>query len=101
MLQAATINTPHKTPGIGEGVDTEMAEENREEVGQFEAKEVKNLASEKKAGESTKKSDMSKKPPNPSLNLTKFFRPMQPEEKEKLLLNELAKVQQELKTRQQ
>jgi hypothetical protein len=33
MLQAATINTPHKTPGIGEAVDSEMAVENREEVG--------------------------------------------------------------------
>jgi hypothetical protein len=32
--------------------------------------------------------------------LTKFFKPMLPEEKEKLLLNELAKVQQELKAKQ-
>ena len=36
---------------------------------------------------------------NPSNMLTKFFKPMDPEEKQKILLNELAKVQQELKAK--
>ncbi len=48
---------------------------------------------DKKSSEKDIKKAEEKKKPNPGLNLTKFFKPMQPEEKEKLLLNELAKVQ--------
>ena len=73
----------------------------KDDVGQFDIKDGKNGTGEKKASDSTKKSDVSKKPQNPSINLTKFFRPMQPEEKQKFLLNELEKVQNEIKTRQQ
>ena len=60
------------------------------------------LINEKKSCEKdSKKSEAAKKIPKPAFNLTRFFKPMQPEEKEKLLLSELAKVQQELKARQQ
>jgi hypothetical protein len=45
-------------------------------VGQFDVKEAKNATGEKKPSESTKKSEISKKPQNPSANLTKFFKPM-------------------------
>ena len=79
-----------------------MAADNldQDNVGHFDVKETKNATGEKKGIEVAKKSEISKKPQNPSTNLTKFFRPMQPEEKQKLLLNELAKVQLEIKTRQ-
>jgi hypothetical protein len=36
---------------------------------------------------------------NPTNMLTRFFKPMDPEEKQKILLNELAKVQQEIKAK--
>jgi hypothetical protein len=56
------------------------------------APEINVDASDKKSSEKDlKKADTAKKQ-NPSINLTKFFKPMLPEEKEKLLLTELAKV---------
>jgi hypothetical protein len=64
----------------------------KDDLGHFDIKEAKHATGEKKPSESTKKSEISKKPQNPSANLTKFFKPMQPEEKQKILLNELAKV---------
>jgi hypothetical protein len=78
-----------------------MAADNidKDDAGQFDIKDAKNATGEKKASESTKKSEISKKPQNPSTNLTKFFKPMQPEEKQKLLLYELEKVQLEIKSR--
>jgi hypothetical protein len=78
-----------------------MATDNvdKDDVGHFDLKEAKNATGEKKPTESTKKSEISKKPQNPAANLTKFFKPMQPEEKQKFLLNELEKVQLEIKTR--
>ena len=56
---------------------------------------------DKKSCEKDAKKVEAQKKQNPGINLTKFFKPMLPEEKEKLLLNELAKVQQELKAKQQ
>ena len=78
MSAAAADNTaitPHKKQAEG---DVEMAGETseKEEVGQFECKEPKSYTGEKKANESAKKSEVAKKPANPSINLTKFFRPM-------------------------
>lgn len=52
---------------------------------------LESISADKKGPSEAKKAEPPKK--NPAFSLTKFFKPMQPEEKEKMLLNELAKVQ--------